>query len=151
MILKDPNNPQANKEIPITKVRSNQLGIVLSIAIAIAIQQPWIIAIVWLIQVLTILFGPGANVFVTLLEPLAKALYRNKETEAAELVKFNLSLGITFLTLSMACLSMQWTLAAYILAGLMGVAALAALLGYCIGCTLYFQYKKYKALRSHTK
>lgn len=151
MILKDANDKEAQKEIPLTKVRSNQIGIVIAIVIAIVFNYPWIFAVLWLIQVLTLLFGPGANVFVTLLEPVAKGIYGSKRTEAAELVKFNLSIGVTFLTISMACLSLQWTLAANIIAGLMGVAALAALLGYCIGCTIYFQYKKYKALRGQTK
>ncbi|MEK4251641.1 DUF4395 family protein [Paenibacillus sp. FSL W7-1287] len=151
MILKDANDKGAQKEVPLSKVRSNQIGIVISIAIAIVFDLPWVFAVLWLIQVLTLLFGPGANVFVTLLEPLAKSIYGKKNTEAAELVKFNLSIGVTFLTLSMLCLSLQWTLAANIIAGLMGLAALAALLGYCIGCTIYFQYKKYKALRGQTK
>lgn len=139
------------KEIPLSKVRSNQLGIVISIAIAIAFDIPWIIAALWLVQVLTLFFGAGANVFVNLLEPIAKAIYGTKKTEAEELVKFNLGIGITFLTLSMICLSFQKFTAAYIVAGLMGLAALAALLGYCIGCTIYYQYKKFKALRNQAK
>lgn len=142
---------QAKQEVPIAKVRSNQIGIVLTIIIAIALDIQWLIAILWLIQILTLLLGSGANVFVTLLEPLAKKLYGTKQTEAQELVKFNLSIGMTFLTLSLICVSLQWKLAAYIIAGMMGAAALAALLGYCIGCTIYFQYKKYKALRNTAK
>jgi len=139
---------QVQQEIPLAKVRSNQIGIVIWIIVSIALDMPWLIAVLWLIQVLTLLLGSGANVFVTLLEPLAKAIYGTKHTEAKELVRFNLSIGLTFLTLSLLCVSLQWKLAAYIIAGMMGAAALAALLGYCIGCTIYFQYKKYKALRS---
>jgi len=142
---------QVQQEIPLAKVRSNQIGIVIWIIVSIALDMPWLIAVLWLIQVLTLLLGSGANVFVTLLEPLAKAIYGTKHTEAKELVRFNLSIGLTFLTLSLLCVSLQWKLAAYIIAGMMGAAALAALLGYCIGCTIYFQYKKYKALRSKTQ
>lgn len=142
---------QAKPEVPIAKVRSNQIGIVITLIIAIAFDIQWLIAILWLIQILTLLLGSGANVFVTLLEPLAKKLYGTKHTEAHELVKFNLSIGMTFLTLSLICVSLQWKLAAYIIAGMMGAAALAALLGYCIGCTIYYQYKKYKALRNPAK
>jgi len=142
---------QVQQEIPLAKVRSNQIGIVIWIIISIALDMPWLIAVLWLIQVLTLLLGSGANVFVTLLEPLAKAIYGTKHTEAKELVRFNLSIGLTFLTLSLLCVSLQWKLAAYIIAGMMGAAALAALLGYCIGCTIYFQYKKYKALRGKTQ
>jgi len=138
-------------EVPIAKVRSNQIGIVITLLIAIIAQMPWLIAIVWLIQVMTRLLGSGANTFVIMLEPIAQKIYGKKEAEAAELQKFNLSLGITFLSISLICLSLNWITAAYIVAGAMGLAALGALLGYCIGCTFYYQYKKYQALRKNTR
>lgn len=135
------------KEIPLVKVRSNQLGIVITLAIAIIMQIPWLIAIMWLVQVLTRLLGSGANVFVIVLEPLLDPIYKKSVPEAEELQKFNLSLGIVFLSLSLICLSLQQELLAYIFAGLMALAALSALLGYCIGCTIYYQYKKMKSAK----
>lgn len=138
-------------EVPIAKVRANQIGIVITIAIAVIIKMPWLIAIVWLVQVMTRLLGSGANTFVILLEPIARMIYGTKKTEADELQKFNLSLGITFLTLSLVAFSLNWLTVAYIIAGAMALAALAALFGYCIGCTFYYQYKKYKSLRNSTK
>lgn len=139
------------KEVPIAKVRSNQMGIVIVLLIGIIAQIPWLIAIVWLVQILTRLLGSGANVFVIVLEPIAAMIYGKKKTESEELLKFNLSLGITFLTISLVCLSLNWMVAAYIFAGLMTVAALGALLGYCVGCTIYYQYKKYNALKNNSK
>jgi len=133
------------KEIPIVKIRSNQFGIVITLALAIILNIPWLIAIVWLVQVLTRLLGSGANVFVILLEPILAPMYKNKGSEAVELQKFNLSLGIVFLSVSLICLSLQQEILAYLFAGLMGLAALSAILGYCIGCTLYYQYKRLKA------
>lgn len=135
------------KEIPLYKVRANQIGIVITIVLAIVLQYPWLVAIVWLVQVLTRLLGSGANVFVIVLEPIAKMIYGDKHTEAEELQRFNLILAITFLTISMVCFSLNWTLAGYIVAAVMGACALLALLGYCIGCTIYFQLKKLKAAR----
>lgn len=135
------------KEVPIAKVRSNQIGIVITLLIAIIAQIPWLIAVVWLVQIMTRLLGAGANAFIIILEPIGQKLYGKKNTESLELQNFNLSLGITFLTISIICISLNWTLAAYIFAGMMMLAALAALLGYCIGCTIYYQYKKYQALR----
>ena len=135
------------KEIPLYKVRANQLGMVITIALAIVLQIPWLVAIVWLVQVLTRLLGSGANVFVIVLEPITTMIYGNKKTEAEELQRFNLILAITFLTISMICFSLNYTLAGYIVAGIMAGCALLALLGYCIGCTIYFQFKKFKATR----
>lgn len=135
------------KEIPLVKVRSNQLGIVLMLAIAILMQIPWLIAIVWLVQVLTRLLGSGANAFVIIFEPLLAPIFKHKAPEAEELQKFNLSLSITILSISLLFLSLQQELLAYIFAGLVALAALAALLGYCIGCTIYYQYKKQKSAK----
>jgi hypothetical protein len=33
---------------------------------------------------------------------------------------------------------------------MVGLAALAAVAGYCIGCTIYYQYKKWRALRARS-
>lgn len=135
------------KEIPLFKVRANQLGMVIAIAVAIIMQLPWLIAVVWIVQVLTRLLGAGANAFVIVFDSITSMIYGSKHTEAEELQHFNLNLAIIFLTTSLLCFSLSWNLAGYIIAGIMGLCALMALFGFCIGCTLYFQLKKFRALR----
>ncbi|RCW47975.1 DUF4395 domain-containing protein [Paenibacillus prosopidis] len=135
------------KEVPIPYVRSNQVGIVTVIILAIALQQPWLIAALWIIQVLGLVFGPKANLFITVARPFLTRIIASSKTEAAELQRFNNSLGVGFLTLSLLSFLFGWTLAGYIIAGMMSVAALGAILGYCIGCTIYFQYKQFRARR----
>ncbi|WP_028612813.1 DUF4395 domain-containing protein [Paenibacillus harenae] len=135
------------KEIPIPFVRSNQAGIVIVLSIAIVFQFPWLIAALWIIQVIGLAFGPRANVFIIAARPFLTRLIASANTEAAELQRFNNSLGVGFLTLSLLSLALGWELAGYIFAGMMGLAALGAILGYCIGCTIYFQYKQFLARR----
>lgn len=135
------------KEIPLVYVRGNQAGIVMTLLVAIGLQQPWLIAILWLIQIIGLIGGPTYNLFIAAVQPFAAKRAASGKTEAAELQRFNNSLGIVFLTLSLLAFLAGWTLAGYLFAGMMGVAALAALLGYCIGCTIYFQYKQFRAKR----
>ncbi|OMF23853.1 hypothetical protein BK133_23470 [Paenibacillus sp. FSL H8-0548] len=133
------------KEIPIPYVRANQTGIVTVLLIAIVLQLPWLIAALWVIQAAGLLFGPKANLFIRIARPLLTRYIASSQTEAAELQRFNNSLGVGFLTFSLLSFAFGWSIAGYIFAGMMGAAALSAILGYCIGCTLYFQYKQFRA------
>ncbi|WP_141505522.1 DUF4395 domain-containing protein [Paenibacillus luteus] len=133
------------KEIPIPYVRSNQTGIVVVLLIAIGLQLPWLIAALWIIQVTGLIFGPKANLFIRVARPFLTRYVASAQTEAAELQRFNNSLGVGFLTFALLSFALSWSVAGYVFAGMMGAAALAAILGYCIGCTLYFQFKQFRA------
>ncbi|MFM9328898.1 DUF4395 domain-containing protein [Paenibacillus mesotrionivorans] len=133
------------KEIPIEYVKANQSGIVLSVIAFLVSGQPWIIAALWLIQVIGLFIGGRWNLFAALgrlfLTP------KGKETQAAELLRFNNSLAVAFLSLSLVSLLLGWTTAGYVFAAMLLGAAGAALLGYCVGCTLYFWVKQIRAGR----
>ncbi|MFF2889761.1 DUF4395 domain-containing protein [Paenibacillus sp. NPDC057967] len=135
------------KDIPLAYVRSNQAGIVATLLIAIILQLPWLIVALWIVQLLGLLLGPKANLFIAIARPFVSKYAASGTTEAAELQRFNNSLGILFLTCSLLSFLLGWSVAGYVFAGMMGAAALAALLGYCIGCTIYFQYKQLRARR----
>jgi hypothetical protein len=135
------------KEIPIPYVRSNQAGIVAVLLIAIILQLPWLVAALWIVQVAGLIFGPKANLFIIAARPYLSKRIANAQTEAAELQRFNNALGVGFLTCSLLSFTLGWSVAGYIFAGMMGAAALGAILGYCIGCTLYFQFKQFRARR----
>ncbi|OXM14233.1 hypothetical protein CGZ75_14820 [Paenibacillus herberti] len=47
--------------------------------------------------------------------------------------------------MSLILFALGWSVAGYIFLGMMFAAALAAILGYCIGCTIYFQFKQFRA------
>ncbi|MDQ6423610.1 DUF4395 domain-containing protein [Paenibacillus sp. LHD-117] len=135
------------KEVPIPYVRSNQAGIVLSLAAFFTTQSVWIIGALFLIQAIGLLFGPRGNLFIRIARPFLGKLVARGKTEAAELQRFNNSLAVLFLTLSLISLLLGWSAAGNVFAAMMGAAALAALLGYCIGCMMYFQYKQFRARR----
>lgn len=134
------------KEIPMHYVKSNQAGIVLFVVLALAIQQPWILAALWVIQVVGLLTEGRYNLFVAIARP---ALRNRKaaETQAVELQRFNNTLAILFLTLSLLSFAIGWAIAGVVFAAFLLIAAGVALLGYCIGCTIYFQYKQFLARR----
>ncbi|MFI2856543.1 DUF4395 domain-containing protein [Paenibacillus sp. JSM ZJ436] len=135
------------KEIPVPYVRSNQAGIVLMVSIFLVTQSATVIAALLAIQAAGLIFGVRGNLFIRLTRTFLSGRVRRSGTEAAELQRFNNTIAVSLLGLSLLSLLLGWTWAGNVLAGMTGAAALAALLGYCIGCTVYFQYKQFRARR----
>ncbi|MGG0170643.1 DUF4395 family protein [Paenibacillus dokdonensis] len=96
-----------------------------------------------MIQVIGLL--TGKNLFVLLAKPFLKV--KGAPTQAQELQRFNNMLAVIFLTLSLLSFLIQLPFLGYIFAAMLFLAAFAAICGYCIGCTVYFQYKQFKARR----
>ncbi|GIO16438.1 hypothetical protein J19TS2_59930 [Cohnella xylanilytica] len=128
------------REIPMPYIKANQTGIVLVVLLSFLLGQPWLLAALWAIQAIGLLTGGRWNLFIRLAKPLLRT--EGRETQAAELAKFNNSLAVLFLTLSLLAHALGWAVAGYAFAAMLLLAASAALLGYCIGCTVYFQYKR---------
>ncbi|CAG5081969.1 Putative uncharacterized protein yogA [Thermobacillus xylanilyticus] len=136
-------------EIPLPLIKANQAGIVLFVVIALASQQPWWIYALFLIQLAGLAFGPQASLFILLARSaLADERLRRSETQAAELARFNQTIAVLLLGLSSVFHLAGWSWPGHIASGMVGLAALAALAGYCIGCTIYYQYKRWRALRA---
>lgn len=128
------------KEVPISYVKANQTGIVVVVLLAFAFQWPWLVALLWVIQVLGLIGGGKWNLFVAVSKGFLPQ--SSTETQAAELTRFNNALAVIFLSLSLACFTIGWSMVGYVFTGFLLLAAGAALLGYCIGCTIYYQYKQ---------
>jgi hypothetical protein len=130
------------QEIPVPYVRANQAGMVLFVLLAIVLQQPWLITVLWIIQVLGLAFGLKANVFIQLAKPFLASRIAGAQTEARELLRFNQSIAVVLLTVSVIFLWINaHSVIGYVAAGMVGVAALVAICGFCVGCFLYYQLK----------
>jgi hypothetical protein len=135
-------------EIPMPYVKSNQIGIVVFILLSTLLQLPSLfLVLLWVIQISGAIFG--SNLFIQLAKPFVKI--EGKETQARELQRFNMALGILFLTISLLCFSNGWNIAGYIISWVLGIVALIAISGYCLGCTIYYQFKRIKAMRTISK
>ncbi|WP_219835018.1 DUF4395 domain-containing protein [Paenibacillus sp. R14(2021)] len=131
-------------EIPMHRVRGNQLGILLSIIAASATGQLWILVLPLAVQLISRFYGIRYNLFVRLLSPLFPV---SAKTESRELLRFNNLLAILFLLITLAASAAQIRIAAYITLAMLTAAVVLALGGFCIGCFAYFQYKQFLARR----
>jgi hypothetical protein len=137
------------KEIPLPLIKANQAGIVIFVLAGLLLQQPYFIYFLFLVQLIGLVFGAKANVFIRLAGIVfSKERLRNSEQQAAELARFNQSIAVILLAAATLALIFDWTVLASVFAGMVALAAAVAIAGYCIGCTLYYQYKKWKHVRS---
>ncbi|MEX2460305.1 MAG: DUF4395 domain-containing protein [Paenibacillaceae bacterium] len=127
--------------IPMPYIKANQVGIVLFVLLAIFLQQPLLLTVLWVIQVYGLVFG--FNIFVRIVKPILNV--KGSETQAEELQRFNNILAIVFLTLAIIGFATNLPVIGYIFSAILFLAAFVAICGYCIGCTVYYQYKQFIA------
>lgn len=132
-------------EVPLHWVRGNQLGILLSIVAAVSFNLIWILLLPLVVQLISRTFGIRYNLFVRLLAPLLPA---SKRTESRELLRFNQLLAMLFLIGTLAAHALGAELTSYIFIGMLTVAVVLALCGFCLGCFMYFQWKQFRARRA---
>ncbi|WP_308637405.1 DUF4395 domain-containing protein [Paenibacillus silvisoli] len=127
-------------DVPLHRVRGNQLGILLSVIASVLSGQLWILALPLVVQLISRTFGVNYNLFVRLFAPLFPASAR---TESRELLRFNNLLAILFLTVTLIAYALGSLTVAYIALGMLTVAVALALCGFCLGCFMYFHWKQY--------
>ncbi|MDQ0658585.1 DUF4395 domain-containing protein [Paenibacillus sp. W2I17] len=131
------------REVPMRYVKANQVGIVLFVLLSFVFNPIVVLGALWSIQVVGLASSGKLNLFVQ----IGKAVLTGKgtETQAVELQRFNNILAVLFLSLALISFSLGWVAAGYVFSVMLLAAASAALLGYCVGCTVYFWYKQLRA------
>jgi hypothetical protein len=131
-------------EVPLHRVRGNQLGILISIIISVFTQQLWVLILPLAVQLISRRYGIRYNLFVRVFSPLFPT---STKTESRELLRFNNLLAILFLAVTLAAYAVNFPIVAYISLGMLTVAVVLALCGFCLGCFMYFQWKQFVARR----
>lgn len=136
---------ECTDEIPMHWVRANQSGILICIIASVLAQQLWILVLPLLVQLVSRTFGVKYNLFVRLLSPLFPA---STKTESRELLRFNNLLAILFLLAILVGAAFQLPMLSYIGLGMITVAVVLALCGFCLGCFIYFHWKQFWTKRT---
>ncbi len=127
--------------IPMPIVRLNRITLVTGVAAAILLQAPWISTILFALILPAVLFGRrGSPIYQIGRRLLAKQI-AGEEQEDQQLMRFNNSIAAVLLGGAQIAFLLGASTVGYILMGMVGLAALVALLGFCLGCFLYLQFK----------
>ena len=129
------------KTIPKPLVLANQWTIVLSVVLSLISQTAWIL----LIPLISCLLGllAGFNPVLAVVKKFLTKPANQYEQEDYEQLQFNQWLAVGFLVIACISFLMNWTVLFNITTIMVGIAALVAILGFCIGCYVRFQYQQW--------
>ncbi|RYM05652.1 DUF4395 domain-containing protein [Sporolactobacillus sp. THM7-7] len=134
--------------IPRPLVRTNQWVIVLSVVITWLTGQTWIILIPLLSGLLGLFFGFHPIMALArqfLRKPLSAYTPEDREQQ-----RFNQTIAVSCLALSYIGYMLNWTIAAVFFSAIVALAAFIAILGFCIGCFIHYQWSQYRHRKTST-
>ncbi|WP_246046588.1 DUF4395 domain-containing protein [Chlorobaculum thiosulfatiphilum] len=136
----------ATNGIPMPIVTLNRSVLLTGIALGYIFQQPLVTTALFLIVLPAVLWGQKASLIYFAGSRLFRELNRNAETESPLLMRFNNAIAVIMLGAAQLAFLFGATQAGWIISGMVALAALIALCGFCFGCYLYFQFnmQRYK-------
>ncbi|XJZ27821.1 DUF4395 domain-containing protein [Bacillota bacterium Lsc_1132] len=137
------------RSIPRPLVRTNQWSIVISAVITFAIGQAWFLFIPLLSGLLGLLFK--FNPIMRLAKLFLRKNVKEYIQEDWEQQQFNQKIAVSCLTVAVLGFMFGIKPVGYIFTGLVAIAAFVAILGFCIGCFLHYQWKLYTFRRENRK
>ena len=134
------------KTIPKPLVLANQWTIVLSVVISLITQSAWIL-IIPLVSCLLSLFT-GFNPVLAFVKQFLTKPANQYEQEDYDQLQFNQWMAVGFLLVATISFFMNWSVLFDIATVMVGIAALVAIMGFCIGCFIRFQYQQWNYRRN---
>ncbi|WP_375090896.1 DUF4395 domain-containing protein [Peribacillus sp. RS7] len=134
------------RTIPRPLVRTNQWIILLSVATALLTGQIWILAIPLAAGLLGLFFN--FNPVMRLAKLFLKKKPSDYIPEDHSQQQFNQAIAVVCLGLGLTSFLLGLNVIGYIFTLMVGMASLIAILGFCIGCFILYQWKQYSYRRS---
>lgn len=130
-----------NKGIPMQIVTLNRSILTFGILLALITQQVWLTTLLFVILLPATLFGKQFSLIYHLGNLLFSKQNQNAKYEDASLQRFNNTIATTLLGLAQIFFLFNQPVIGWIFASMVMVASGVALLGFCVGCYLYYQFK----------
>ena len=133
------------RSIPRPLVRINQWVILLSVILTWFSSYPWFLLVPFIAGLSGIIFG-----YNPIMQFAKRFLKKPKESyipEDWEQQQFNQKIALLCLGAAYLSFVLGWNIAGYVFSIIVAAAALVAILGFCIGCFILFQWKQYQYKR----
>jgi membrane associated rhomboid family serine protease len=108
--------------------------------------QEWFLFIPFIAGLMGIIFG--YNPIMEIRKQFLRKDPKSYIPEDWEQQQFNQKLAVSCLGIGILSFILGWNTVGYIFTALVAVAAFVAILGFCIGCFIHFQWKQYKYRQS---
>ncbi|WP_246943151.1 DUF4395 domain-containing protein [Bacillus pinisoli] len=135
--------------IPRPLVRSNQWFIVISVLLALFSGKVFILLFPLFAGLLGVILN--FNPVMRFAKLFLKKDYSEYIPEDSEQQQFNQWIAIIFLTTALVSYYLNWIQLYYLFSVLVALAAFIAILGFCIGCYIRFQFVRYRHKRKLRK
>jgi uncharacterized membrane protein len=143
---------EQNKGIPLPIVNLNRWVLVLGVVGGLLLQQPLFTTVLLVIVLSAVLFGRQGSLILQvgkrLLAGQATLAQREGRVEDPRLMRFNNTIAAVLLGGAQIAFLFGQNVVGWALSLAVAVAAVVALAGFCIGCSLYFRYKIHRYRRS---
>lgn len=130
------------RSIPRPLVKINQWVIVISVLLSWVSGQKWFLLVPFIAGLLGILFG--FNPIMQLAKQFLKKNPKAYIPEDWEQQQFNQKIAVSCLGIGFFGFLLGWNVVGYVFTILVATAAFVAILGFCIGCFIHFQWNQYK-------
>lgn len=136
---------EKNRSIPRPLVRTNQWVIVISVVLTWVSGIEWLLLVPFISGLLGLLIG--YNPVMQFAKQFLRKELKSYIPEDWEQQQFNQKIAISCLGIGFISFFLGWTNLGYVFTILVAVAAFVAILGFCVGCFIHFQWKQYKYRR----
>lgn len=138
--MSKPSSIKCANGIPLPIVKLNRAVLLAGIVAAIALQQPIVTTILFLVILSAVVFGRNGSLIFFIGSRLFEKQNRDAATEDPKLMRFNNSIAAILLGGAQIAFLAGFPLTGWILSGFVAVAAAIALGGFCFGCFLFYQF-----------
>jgi hypothetical protein len=129
-------------------VKLNRWTLVIGILVGMALQWPLVTTALFLILLPAVIWGQrGSLIFKTGKRLMALGVLKSSDDEDGEdrrLMRFNNSIAVTLLGLAQVAFLLGVPVLGWAFSLLVVAAASAALMGFCLGCVLFYRFRVYK-------
>lgn len=137
------------RSIPRPLVKTNQSVIVISVLLTWLTQNEWILLIPFLAGLSGILFG--YNPIMQYAKRFLKKPMKSYVPEDWEQQQFNQKIAVFCLGAGFLSFLLGWNVAGYVFTIMVALAAFIAILGFCIGCFILYQWKQFQYRRAQQR
>lgn len=138
--------PEQIRSVPRPLVRTFQWVLVTSVILTWIFQFEWFLLIPLISGLSGLLFG-----YNPVMQFAKRFLKKPKDRyipEEWEQLQFNQKMAVFCLGGGFFSFLLGWTIVGYVLTALVAIAAFVAILGFCIGCFILYQWKQFNYRRS---
>ncbi|MEH7274930.1 DUF4395 domain-containing protein [Neobacillus vireti] len=134
--------------IPRPLVRTNQWVIFISAVLALIFAEGWFLIVPLLAGISGIVFK--YNPIMNIAKLFLKKKQKDYIPEDWEQQQFNQKIAVFCLSVGFISFLLGWKTAGYVFTIMVGIAAFVAILGFCIGCFIHYQWKMYQYKKANS-